>query len=46
MEDDGGNSTLRSRDTVVVIMADVDEDDDDDDVKVDDGDKVERVDEK
>ena len=45
MEDDGGNSTLRSRDTVVVIIADVDEDDDDD-VKVDDGDKVERVDEK
>ena len=44
MEDDGGNSTLRSRDTVVVIMADVDEDDDDD-VKVDEGDK-ERVDEK
>ena len=43
MEDDGGNSTLRSRDTVVVIMADVDEDDDD--VKVADGDK-ERVDEK
>jgi hypothetical protein len=43
MEDDGGNSTLRSRDTVVVIMADVDEDDDD--VKVDDGDK-ESVDEK
>lgn len=44
MEDDGGNSALRSRDTVVVIMADVDKEDDDD-VKVDDGDK-ERVDEK
>lgn len=45
MEDDGGNSALRSRDTVVVIMADVDKEDDDD-VKVDDGDDKERVDEK